>query len=81
MGNLNIFVLRRMHRNIVDTYSTQVRITLPDGEVTWTLFGVTLCFTSTTRESIVTITGTLTKLLTKVIQYNTLTFIVACSSC
>lgn len=53
------------------TRETEVRVTLSDSQVAWTLFGVALCFAPTSRKAVLTLWTTLTKLFTKILCYHT----------
>jgi len=55
---------------ISTTCLTEVWITLSDCEETWALLSVALCFTTTSRKTILTVSATLAELLAEVLRGN-----------
>ena len=58
---------------ISSTFGTQIRIAFPHSQKAWTLFSITLGFTSASRKPVLTVRTALTKLFTKIRALNAIT--------
>lgn len=58
------------------TGDTEVRITLPHRQETWTLLSIAGSLASTTREAVLTVWAAVTKLFTEVLSHYTSTVLV-----